>query len=437
MSVSELERATMARVTRRLLPFLLLLYIISWLDRVNVGFAKLQMNAEFGFSETVYSLGAGIFFIGYAICEIPSNLILVRVGARLWIARIMITWGLISAGTMFVQGPTSFYVMRFLLGVAEAGFLPGIIYYLAQWFPREQRARAVSWFMIGIPLSVVFGGPLSGWLLGFNGHLGLHGWQWLYLVEGLPASILGIVVLVYLTDKPADARWLTVEQRDWLSQRITAEHAEAATRHAIDLGQSLRHPTVWLLALIMFCCQTSSYGMTLWVPSIVKGLSGFTDFETGMLSAIPYIAAALGMIFVGRSSDRSGERILHLAIPTLIGALGFIATGLVSSPVPAMIAISVAAIGDYASRGPFWALPGKFLGGRSAAAAIALINCMAATGGFLGPLAVGYLKDHTGSYTPGLFLLAGILVTGFFLTLLLRRSPVLAPGPAPRAPQPN
>jgi len=424
--MSEIERTTMARVTRRLLPFLLLLYIISWLDRVNVGFAKLQMNSDLGLSETAYGLGAGIFFIGYALCEIPSNLALVRFGARLWIARIMITWGLISAGMMFVQGTTSFYVMRFLLGVAEAGFLPGIVYYLSQWFPREQRAKAVSWFMIGIPLSIVFGGPLSGWLLGFEGHLGLHGWQWMYLAEGLPATILGIVVLFWLTEKPADARWLGAEQRAWLAQRIDAEHAEAMTRHRIGLGESLRHPTVWLLALIMFCCQTGSYGLTLWVPTIVKGLSGFTDLQTGLFSAIPYIAAALGMVLIGRSSDRSGERILHLAVPTFIGAIGFVATGLISAPAAAMLAISVAAVGDYGTRGPFWALPGKFLVGSSAAAAIALINSMGAVGGFVGPYAVGYLKDATGSFRSPLFLLAGILVAGSLMTLFLYRSRVLA-----------
>ncbi len=437
MIVSEIERTTMVRVTWRLLPFLLLLYIISWLDRVNVGFAKLQMSSDLGFSETVYGFGAGIFFIGYALCEVPSNLALVRFGARLWIARIMITWGLISACTMFVHGETSFYVMRFLLGVAEAGFLPGIVYYLSEWFPREQRAKAVAWFMIGIPLSIVFGGPLSGYLLGFDGHLGLRGWQWMYLAEGLPATILGFVVLGWLTEKPAEARWLTAEQRGWLSEKMAAEHAEATTRHRISLGESLRHPTVWLLALIMFCCQTGSYGLTLWVPTIIKGLSGFTNLETGFFSAIPYIAAALGMILIGRSSDRSGERILHLAVPTAIGALGFIATGMLSSPVPAMIALSVAAVGDYGTRGPFWALPGKFLAGSSAAAAIALINSMGAVGGFVGPYAVGYLKDATGSFRSPLFLLAGILVIGSLLTLLLRRSPVLAPPAAAPAASSN
>jgi len=423
--ISELERATMARVAWRLLPFLLLLYIVSWLDRVNVGFAKLQMNTDLGFSETVYGLGAGIFFVGYALFEVPSNLLLVRFGARMWIARIMITWGLISAGMMFVHDATTFYSMRFALGVAEAGFLPGIVYYLSQWFPREQRARAVSWFMIGIPLSVVFGGPLSGWLLGFDGYLGLKGWQWLFVVEGLPAVFLGFVVLAFLTDKPADARWLAPEQREWLSARIESEHVEAQRKHGFSVIEALRHPTVWLLALIMFCCQAGSYGLTFWVPTIVKGLSGFTNVEVGFFSALPYVAAAVGMVLISRSSDRSGERFLHVAIPTAIGSLGFIATGLLHSPIPAMLALTVAAVGDYGTRGPFWAMPGKFLSGSAAAGAIGLINAAGAAGGAITPPAVGYLKDATGSFVYPMYMLAGILLVGSVMTLVLRKSPAL------------
>jgi D-galactonate transporter len=425
-TISELERSTMRRVTWRLLPFLLLLYIISWLDRVNVSFAKLQMNSDLGLSETAYGLGAGIFFIAYALCEVPSNLLLVRFGARLWIARIMVTWGLIASGMMFVQGEWSFYFMRFLLGVAEAGFLPGIVYYLGDWFPRAQRARAVSWFMIGIPLSIVFGGPLSGWLLrDLDEVMGLHGWQWMYLIEGLPAVLLGFVVLIFLTDKPADAKWLSPGQRTWLTDRIATENRLAATRHSPDWLAVLTHPTVWLLAVIMFCCQTGSYGLTLWVPTIVQGLSGYSEFEIGMFSAIPYVAAAIGMVLVGRSSDRCNERFLHVAIPSFIGAVGFVATGLITAPAAAMLALSIAAVGDYCTRGPFWAMPGKFLSGSVLAAAIALINSMGALGGFVGPYAVGYLKDATGSFTSPLFLLAGILVIGGALTLVLRRSPTL------------
>jgi len=424
--MTEIERSTMARVTWRLLPFLLLLYIISWLDRVNVGFAKLQLNADLGFSETIYGIGAGIFFVGYGLCEVPSNLLLVRYGARIWIARIMVTWGLISASMMFVEGTTSFYVLRFMLGVAEAGFLPGIIYYLSHWFPRQHRARAVSWFMIGIPLSLVFGGPLSGWLMqDLDEVWGLHGWQWMFLLEGIPAIALGFVVLGFLTERPSDARWLTAEQREWLSARISSEHQEAHAKHGVNLRAALTHPTVWLLAVVMFCCQTGSYGLSFWVPSIVKSLTGYSEFAVGMFTAIPYVAAALAMVLVGLSSDRTGERFLHVAIPSLIGALGFLAVGYMASPMLAMLALSIAAAGDYCTRGPFWALPGKFLAGSALAGAIALINSMGALGGAIGPSAVGWLRDETGGFLGPMLMLSGVLVVGSILTLLLRRAPLL------------
>ena len=422
-TMNEIERSTMARVTWRLLPFLLLLYIISWLDRVNVGFAQLQLSADFGFSNTLYSVGAGIFFVGYGLCEIPSNLLLARYGARLWIARIMITWGLISAAMMFVQGTASFYGLRFLLGVAEAGFLPGIIYYLSHWFPRVHRARAVSWFMIGIPLSLVFGGPLSGWIMqDFDEYLGLHGWQWMFLAEGIPAVLLGFVVLGFLTEKPAEAHWLSAEQRTWLTERIAGEQREAHARHGFGLRAALTHPTVWLLAVVMFCCQTGSYGLSFWVPSIVKSLTGYSEFAVGMFTAIPYIVAALAMLLVGRSSDRTGERFLHVAIPSLVGAAGFLAVGYMHSPMLAMLALSVAAAGDYCTRGPFWALPGKFLTGSAAAGGIALINSMGALGGAIGPPIVGKLRDFTGGFLVPMLVLSGILTAGALLTFQLRRA---------------
>jgi D-galactonate transporter len=422
----ELERVTMRRVTWRLLPFLLLLYIISWLDRVNVSFAKLQMGPDLGIGDAAYGFGASIFFISYALCEVPSNLLLARFGARRWIARIMITWGLISTGMMFVTGPTSFYVMRFLLGAAEAGFLPGIIYYLNHWFPRTHRANAVSWFMIGIPLSVVFGGPLSGWIMqSMDESMGLHGWQWMFLVEGLPAVVLGIVVWGFLTEKPAEARWLAPDQRAWLSERIEAEHVAAHSRHGVKLRAALIHPTVWLLALVMFCCQTGSYGLTFWVPAIVNELSGYSELEVGLFAAIPYVAAAAGMVLVGWSSDRTGERFMHVAVPSLVGAAGFIAVGLFASPALAMLALAIAAVGDYSTRGPFWALPGKFLTGSALAGSIALINSMGAVGGVVGPWAVGLLKEGTGSFVAPMALLSGVLVLGAVLTLVLRSNRLL------------
>lgn len=420
-----LEGATLRKVTWRLIPFLLLLYIIAWLDRVNVGFAALQMNQDLGFGAAVYGFGAGVFFVGYALCEIPSNLILARVGARRWIARIMITWGLISVAMMFVRGQTSFYILRFLLGVAEAGFLPGIIYYLANWYPAAARARAVSWFMSAIPLSIVIGGPFAGVLLEMNGLLGLKGWQWLFLIEGAPAVILGFVVLFYLTDTPEHARWLKPEERTWLSARIKAEQAQAKTRHGVGLRQALLHPTVWHLALIMFACQSGSYGLTLWVPQILKGLSGLSDLGVGLISAIPYLGAAIGMVLIGMSSDRSGERFLHIAVPCFIAAVGFTGSAFLLSPIPGMIALTVAAIGDLGSRGPFWALPGRFLAGSASAAGIALINTIGSLGGFVGPYAVGLVKASTGDFTGGLLLLAALLFVGALMTLRLRRAPAL------------
>jgi ACS family tartrate transporter-like MFS transporter len=310
--------------------------------------------------------------------------------------------------------------------VAEAGFLPGIIYYLSQWFPRWHRARAVSWFMIGIPLSIMFGGPLSGWLMqDLDEVMGLHGWQWMFLLEGIPAVLLGFVVLGFLTEKPADARWLTAEQRDWLSERIASEHHEAHARHGVQLLKALVHPTVWLLAVVMFCCQTGSYGLSFWVPSIVESLTGYSEFAVGMLTAIPYVAAAAAMVLVGMSSDRTGERFLHVAIPSLIGAAGFMAVGYIQAPLLAIAALSIAAAGDYCTRGPFWALPGMFLAGSAAAGAIALINSMGAAGGFFGPQAVGWLKDQTGGFLAPMIMLAVVLVIGAALTLWLRRSPML------------
>ena len=426
----DIERTTIATVTWRLIPFLLLLYIIAWLDRVNVGFAALQMNQDLHFSASIYGLGAGIFFIGYALCEIPSNLILVRVGARRWLARIMVTWGALAVAMMWVRSPTSFYVVRFLLGVAEAGFLPGVIYYLSNWYPAAQRARAVSMFMIGIPLAVVVGGPVAGLLLAMNGTFGLAGWQWLFLLEGAPAALLGVVVWFYLPDSPTQARWLTPAQQDWLIEKITQEHIAADTRHGVGLGRALVHPTVWLLALIMFACQTGSYGLTLWIPQIIKGLSGLSDFEVGLISAIPYIGAAIGMVAIGASSDRTGERFMHIAAPALLAAIGFAASAFVMAPVPGMIALTIAAIGDLGSRGPFWSLPGRFLTSSASAAGIALINTVGSLGGFVGPYAVGLVKDATGSFTGGLLMLAMLLLVVAIATLWLRSAPALAELPA-------
>jgi len=423
---SVLERITLSKVGWRLLPFLLLLYIVSWLDRVNIGFAALQMNRDLGFSPAVYGFGAGVFFIGYALFEVPSNLVLARVGARLWIARIMITWGVLSIAMLFVKGATSFYVLRFLLGVAEAGFLPGIIYYLGNWYPAAERARAIAWFMLGIPLSTVVGGPLAGVILGLNGWQGLTGWQWLFLLEGVPAVLLGFIVLGYLTDLPEKARWLEPEERTWLASKVRAEGAAAEQRHRVGLRAALLHPTVWQLGVVLFACQCCSYGLTLWIPQIINAMGSLTELQVGLISALPYAAAAIGMILIGASSDRSGERLMHVAIPSAVAALGFAASAYLTSPVPSMIALTVAAVGDLGTRGPFWALPTRFLTGSAAAGGIALINTFASLGGFVGPYAVGVVRNVTGGFAGGMVFLALVMLVGAVAALLLRGARVLA-----------
>jgi len=421
------QQALYRRVYWRLVPWLLLLYVIAWFDRVNIGFAALQMNKDLGLSGQAYGLGAGIFFIGYALCEVPSNLILARVGARRWIARIMVTWGVLSMAMLYARGPWSFYVLRFLLGAAEAGFLPGIIYYLGLWFPKAERAGAVSWFMLGIPLATVFGGPIAGVLLGLDGWHGLRGWQWLFVLEGLPAVLLGMLTWLWLPDGPREAGWLSAPEQQLLLARLSVEQQATRARHAgsSSLRLALLHPTVWLLCGVMFCCQTGSYGLNLWIPQIVKGMSGQSDLVVGFVSAIPYIGATLAMLWVGMSSDRTGERFWHVALPSLIGAAGFAASAFLRSPVPGMAALTVAAMGDLSTRGPFWALPSRFLSGSALAAGIALVNTIAALGGFVGPYIVGYLHDRTHDFTAALLFLAGLLVLAAAGSLLLRRSALL------------
>jgi len=417
---AQLGRATLKKVGWRLLPFLLLLYVVAWIDRVNISVAALQMRPDLGLSATVFGFGAGIFFAGYALFEVPSNLILARVGARFWIARIMVTWGILSILMMFVSGPVSFYVLRFLLGVAEAGFLPGIIYYLGNWFPAAERARAVSWFMLAIPLASVVGQPLSGLLLELDGWHGLKGWQWLFLLEGIPAVVLGFVVLAHLTDSPEKAGWLAPAERAWLTQRMRGEDRAAQERHGVGLRAALTHPTVWLLALILFACQTGNYGLQFWIPQIVQGLSGYSNLTTSMIAALPYAAAAVAMIVIARSSDRMGERLFHIAIPSAIAAVGFMAGAYFTALLPAMIALTIASMGDLGTRGPFWSLPTRFLTGSAAAGGIALINTCASIGGFVGPYAVGFLRDRTESDAAGLLFLGMLLLLAAGATLALR-----------------
>jgi ACS family tartrate transporter-like MFS transporter len=379
-------RRTLAKITLRLIPFMFVLYIVAFLDRVNVGFAALQMNEDLGFSDTVYGIGAGIFFIGYFVFEVPSNLIMEKVGARVWIARIMITWGIISSAMFLVGGETSFYVLRFLLGVAEAGFFPGMILYLTYWFPARERARRVALFMTAIPIAGVFGSPLSGALLTLDGFAGLAGWQIMFLAEGIPAVLLGLVVLRFLPNGPDEARWLQPEERDWLrgvleqENRIKSEHGEYTTRQALTNGK------VWLLSAIYFGVVTSLYGVAFWLPLIIEDISGFGTFAVGLLGAIPYLAGAVGMVLLARHSDATGERRWHVAAAAFVGAVGLVLTGAAgSSIVVEMTALTLAALGIYSTLATFWSLPTAFLSGSAAVAGIALINSVGNIGGFVGP----------------------------------------------------
>jgi len=417
-----------AKVNRRLLPFLFLLYIVCFLDRVNVGFAALQMNHDLGLSPAVYGFAAGVFFLGYVLFEVPSNLLLARLGARVWIARIMITWGLVACAMMFVRGPVSLAVLRFLLGAAEAGFFPGMIYYLSRWYPAAERARAVARFMIAIPVSGVIGGPISGALLGLDGRLGLAGWQWLFLLEGLPAMLLGVVVLARLPDGPEDVGWLTAEEREWLAARLAAEREASARRHPLGVWRSLGSATVWRLGILLFLCNAFGvYVLGLWLPQIVREVTGLGDFGVGVVSAVPNLAAAVAMILVGASSDRSGERLLHVAGSAVAAAAGFLASAWLHSPVGVVLALSVAAAGLLSSHGPFWPLPSSFLSGSAAAGGIALIVSIANVAGFLGPYATGVLRGVSGSYRLGLVALALVSLAGAGLAVWLRQAPQLAP----------
>ncbi|CAL8473254.1 MFS transporter [Caballeronia novacaledonica] len=413
---SAFEEATYRKVAWRLSPLLLICYVVAYLDRVNVGFAKLQMAADLQLSDAVYGFGAGIFFFGYFIFEIPSNVILHRVGARVWIARIMISWGIISALTMFITTPTMFYVMRFLLGAAEAGFFPGIILYLTYWFPARRRGRMTTLFMTAIALSGLIGGPISGWIMKtFDGVHGWHGWQWLLLLEGIPSIIVGFFVFALLDDRIAKAKWLTQEERELLERNIVADNV-AKEDHS--LGKILSSPKVWLMSLIYFSFVMGLYGVSFWLPTIIKSMGVSDALQVGLLSAIPYGAAVIGMLYAARSADRTGERRWHIAIPAFIGAIGLVLSVVWSSNTTlAMIGLTLATMGILTTLPLFWSLPTAFLAGTGAAAGIAMINSLGNLAGFLSPYLVGWLKQVTASTASGMYMLAGFLVLGAVLAL--------------------
>ncbi len=417
-----IAESALRKVRWRLIPFLFLLYIVAYLDRVNVGFAAIDMNRDLGFSAAVYGLGSGIFFVSYTLFEVPSNLILARVGVRIWIARIMFTWGIFATAMMFVNNATTFYTLRFLLGAAEAGFFPGIILYLTHWFPARERARAVGLFMTATAMAGVIGAPISSALLQMHGLGGLHGWQWLFLIEGIPAIMLAPVVLTFMTETPADATWLTAEERDWLSREMAAERAQTRNAH-VTLRAALLSPRLWIVSLPYFCIVIAFYGVSFWLPQIVQAGSGYSSAMVVLLSAIPYAAAAIGMVYVGIRSDRTGERRWHVAGPCLIGALGFVLTVLApQTPAFALATLSIAAFGIWGTLGPYWTLPTAFLRGTAAAGGIAVVNSVGNLGGFVGPLVVGRIREATGGFAAGLLTLAAVLVIGALITLRLPRS---------------
>jgi len=417
------EAAIIRKLTRRLVPFLFLLYIVAYLDRINVGFAKLQMSEQLHFSEQVYGLAAGMFFAGYFFFQVPSNLILGRIGARRWISILMIVWGTISGSMMLVTTPRSFYVLRFLLGLAEAGFFPGMILYLRSWFPANARARTMALFMTAGPLSGVIGGPLSGTILTLAHGGGLAGWQWLFLLEAVPAVLLGAIVYFHLADRPGDTPWLSSQEKAWLSNTL---HRELPPNSLLSGGGAapwwsvFLDLRVWLLALVYFCLNTCSYGISLWLPSVVKHFSERGTFVIGVLSAIPYLAATVGMVLSGHHSDRTGERRWHVAGSALLAASAFFLAAVSTSTVAVVTAISLSVLGINGMLGPFWAMPSSFLTGVTASAGIAMINSIGNLGGFVGPYVLGVARSSSGNFRSGLFLLAAAMGIGAVLVLLVK-----------------
>ena len=420
-SPADVATVTLRKITLRLIPFLFILYIVAWLDRVNVGFAGLQMNADLGFSSAAFGFGSGVFFLGYCLFEVPSNLVLHRVGARRWISRIMISWGVISAAMMFVRTTPTFYVLRFLLGAAEAGFFPGVVYYLSHWYPEGQRARAIAAFMTAVPVSGVIGGPLSGALLTLNGLFGLAGWQWLFLVEGTPAILLGIIVLVYLTDRPETADWLSSAEKDWLMSRLAAERTSRDGTLPVGIFAALTNPTIWHLGIIFLCAAIGFYGYSFWAPLVIKSVTGASDFGVGVvLGAISAVTIIL-MVLNSAHSDHTDERPLHVAVPLSISGAGFFGCAVLRQPILAVFFLALVPMGHCAAYGPFWSMPSRFLTGAPAAAGIALVVTIANVGGFVGPTIIGAMKDRFGTHGPAFMVLGGCAIVAALLAIGLRR----------------
>jgi MFS transporter, ACS family, tartrate transporter len=414
-----LERETIRRITRRLVPFLVLCYFLAFIDRINVSVAALTMNRDLGLTQAVFGFGAGLFFVTYFFFEVPSNLILQKVGARRWIARIMVSWGVVAGAMAFVQGETSFYALRLLLGIAEAGFFPAVLFYLSYWFPEAYRGRVFSYFLAAVPLAGIIGFPLSGLLLGMDGIMGLKGWQWLYLLEALPSVIVGVIAYFYLTDHPSDAAWLPEKERSWLVQRLSVE-ASRPKQSRPGNWSNLLDLRVICFAGIHFCGNLAIYGLGFFLPQIVKAL-GVTDFKASLVAALPYVVGAAGMLFWGSRSDRVGNRRWNVFLPFVQSALGFLGAASSSDPYLMMASLCLASFGCLGYAPVFWTLPTALLSGAASAIAIAAINSVGNLAGFLGPFTVGYLRDVTGSFSVGLFASAAVMAIGAILILLSTR----------------
>jgi MFS transporter, ACS family, tartrate transporter len=415
------HQRTIAKVTRRLIPFLLVMFCLNTLDRVNVSFAALQMNHDLGLTPEIYGFAAGLLFITYTACEIPSNLLLERFGAGLWLARIMISWGVIAAATAFVVDRYSLYAARALLGIAEAGFAPGVMVYLMRWFPDQDRGRAITLYLTGAPLAAIVGGPLAAALLSLDGLWGQPGWRWLFFLEGLPSLLVGVVAIWWLTERPEDADWLEPDERAALARRVSAEAAAKSHTSPGQYARVFSDPATLCLTLAKFLTLIASYGITLWLPQIVKGFGHLSNAEVGALTAVPSIFAVIVSVIVGRHSDRTRERILHVALPAFIGALGFLMVAASSEPFMAMIGISIAVTGLWVSNTVFWTLPTGLLAGMSAAAGLALINSVGNMGGFVGPYLTGLIRGAGADYTMAYVLFAAVLAGSGIMVLIVGR----------------
>ncbi len=421
-TASDLERVVIRKLTYRLFPFMIILTMVNFLDRVNIGYAALTMNRDLGIGPSVFGLAAGVFFIGYVVFEIPSNILLHKVGANRWICRIMVTWGIISTGMAFVHGPTGLYMTRLLLGIAEAGFVPGITLYILLWVPSRQRARLTGLWILATPFAGILGGPLSGLLLQLDGTWGLHGWQWLFVAEGVPAVLLGILSYYYLTPTPSKARWLTADERTWLVDRLRADGE--AVRRTPQGGHMLREALlnwrVLVMGLLYVGMNMGLSGINNWLPTIVKTFGSLSNLEATSLTAVPWACAAVAAVLWGRHSDRRNERYVSLAIPLIVGAAGFAASAYTSSPWIGIVSLSIATMGIIAGYAVFWVIPGTFLSGMAAAGGLALINSMGNVGGFLAPFTIGWIRQETGSFTYALLVLAGGMAAAGVIALLIR-----------------